>query len=362
MGSKTLNWEAIITIKTPLGPSLSDHNIEHKNQNESPYFDNLQMSSHELKWQELQSKRELYLKDLEDSGKSFNTIKNYRTDLKTFFDFFDLQTNKGPYPDLNLVVIEQYLDFLQKKYPSSNSRRRRVQTLRNFFDFLVQKNIVPENPIKKFPSSPKQVAPPIPAKMELIKKIWNRNQFEFVPIEESGTFRLEQLIKARNRILLILIYEVGLKVSDIESMKWEQVKLGQLPHVLVIPPKRDPYVLPIPPQYRDLIQRYQKELQTLAKLHEVNSSKVLFYANSFRILGSGLSARGIELLFEEWSKSMQETLTARSLRFSWVFHQLQQGIPHETIKDRMGVAPSYSLLPYSNLAKNYIFSPIQENS
>ena len=52
--------------------------------------------------------------------------------------------------------------FLEKKYSSINSRRRKLQTLRLFFDFLVENEAYPENPIKKIASAPKSLLPPAP--------------------------------------------------------------------------------------------------------------------------------------------------------------------------------------------------------
>ena len=43
----------------------------------------------------------------------------------------------------------EYATFLEARYPQSNSRRRKIQTLRIFFDYLIEKNYFTDNPVRK---------------------------------------------------------------------------------------------------------------------------------------------------------------------------------------------------------------------
>ena len=70
---------------------------------------------------------------------------------------------------LDLPQILEYGKYLDQKYSSNNSRRRRVPDSRIFFDFLVSEGISPSNPVRKIPTSPKFVDIPRPTKFIDVK-------------------------------------------------------------------------------------------------------------------------------------------------------------------------------------------------
>jgi hypothetical protein len=74
--------------------------------------------------------------------------------------------------------------------------------------------------------------------------------------------------------------------------------------------------------------------------------ELLFNANPYKILSGGLSPRGTELFFEDLRKELKTDMTAKSLRQACVFKWLNMNIPHTTMKEWLGVTPSYSLELY----------------
>ena len=170
-----------------------------------------------LNWQDR------FLKNLQALGRSFNTLKNYRTDLQCFNQY--LKDEQGrPMPTIahfNIPQALQYGDFLQSKYTSDNSRRRRVQSLRIFFDFLVEENLFPNNPVKKLPTSPKFLDIPRPTPFEEIKAFW-----ALMIQEGHSSNTMVRLLSKRNQMLFLFIYGAGLKVSDLSRLKSKHITLG----------------------------------------------------------------------------------------------------------------------------------------
>ena len=82
---------------------------------------------------------EAFLNTLQGKGRSHNTIKNYRTDLLCFNRYLDEEKKGTNLQVFELSHVQSYGGYLEKKYKADNSKRRRVQTLRVFFDFLVEK-------------------------------------------------------------------------------------------------------------------------------------------------------------------------------------------------------------------------------
>ena len=99
------------------------------------------------------------------------------------------------------------------------------------------------------------------------------------------------------------------------------------------------------------------------KKDRIEFEDVLFNANPFKILSGGLSARGCEIIFKELSKTLNYKITPRNLRQSCVFRWLAQDINHISIKEWLGVRPSYSLKPFIILMEEvnvHTFVEIQE--
>ena len=144
-----------------------------------------------------------FINRLQEEGKTSNTLKNYKTDLDCYKAYIESyqQNDQLLHTDLNHIL--QYGKFRQSKYSSDNSRRRRVQTLRLFYDFLLSKGLVTENPVRKIPSSPKFVDIPRPIGFGEVITWWTHLNNEANLKRESN---ITQLLAQRNQVLFTLIF------------------------------------------------------------------------------------------------------------------------------------------------------------
>ncbi|MBC98329.1 MAG: hypothetical protein CME63_11300 [Halobacteriovoraceae bacterium] len=293
-----------------------------------------------------------FISQLEHKGRSNNTIKNYRTDLQCFNQYLLKEKKNLKLGDIGIKQIELYGDYLQVKYSSDNSRRRRVQALRLFFDFLVEKKVMSSNPVRKIPTSPKFLDIPRPTSLVDLKTLW-----QHLLTEAQSKSSMTRLLAKRNQVIVLLIYSGALKVSDLHHLKREQILLpineDEDPRVMVTPDKRDPYTVPLAPVFVPIYEEYLKELKEVMHSQSLEFPEVLFNANPYRILAGGLSSRGLEIIFEEWRNQLMVNITPKSLRQACIIKWLQQRCVDGLIKEWMGVAPGYSLKLYKdNLTKN----------
>ena len=182
-----------------------------------------------------------FLESLAAKGHSSNTLKNYRTDITCFKNYL---THQNPLDksfsksiDLNKLEpghIEYYGGHLNQRYTSDNSRRRRIQSLRIFFDFLVKKKAYPQNIVRSLPSSPKFLDIPRATPRRQVKKLW-------IYLLKQCQWADDPLSKAicwRNAMAFLLIYGGGLKVGDLSSLKRSSLQYGpRRIRVLVVPSK-----------------------------------------------------------------------------------------------------------------------------
>lgn len=290
----------------------------------------------------LLDKQHEFLKLLEIQGKSFNTVKNYKADLQCFNAFLIDKQQHLKIRAFTSAQVQEYSQYLDGKYSSSNSVRRRVQALRLFFDYLMTQNLFQENPLKKMAVSPKVLDNPEPTPFVEVLKTYSLLKNRVATSEG-----LTQVVNARNQIIFHLIYGAGLKVSDMAKLHFTSIlKEPKGYRVMVEHPKRDPYSVPLPAAFNADFQFYKTHYQQILKKEELEIEELLFNANPYKILAGGLSPRGTELFFEDLRREIKTDITAKSLRQSCIFKWLNQNINHSTIKEWLGVTPSYSLELY----------------
>ncbi len=316
---------------------------------------------HCMKTVDLIQEEHNFLDKLKVNGKSFNTLKNYKTDLYCFNKYLVAQEKDLHLTEFTTSQVQEYNQFLNSKYNSPNSIRRRVQALRLFFDYLVEHDLYFENPIKKAVVAPKVVDIPRPASFKTIKAL-----FDYLTQLQENALGLEKLLIVRNKILFYLIYGAGLKVSDIAILDLEDLMGGKEGkyRIMISHPKRDPYTVALPEGFNEIYPIYKELLERQKNKDQIDFTQLLFNSNPYKILAGGLSPRGIEVLFKDFGKKLNDKITAKHLRQACIFKWLIQDKPQASIKKRMDVQPQYSLKPYTDLLESdpadYLYIDISE--
>ncbi len=295
-----------------------------------------------------------FLDKLTRQGRSSNTVKNYKTDLQCFNKYLQEHGNGLGLSKFTKNEITGYGHFLDKKYSSDNSKRRRIQTLRMFFDYLVEEGIYPDNPVRSLPSSPKFLDIPRPTPFIDIKTLW-----EYLLKEETSEDDMIKLLAIRNQIVLLLIFSSGLKVSEISKLKKSAIittEQKNASRIMISSGKRDPYSIPIANVFNLVLKKYLPLLEEMKKRAGLEFDEILFNANPYQILSGGLSPRGLEIVFEEFRKKLILNLTPKSLRQSCIFKWIHQRKKDSLIREWMGVSPSYSLKLYRDHSSSHPYN------
>ncbi|MEA9356433.1 site-specific integrase [Bacteriovorax sp. PP10] len=293
-----------------------------------------------------------FYRNLRTQGKSQNTLKNYKTDLDCFNFYLNTEYASVAVKNFDQSLVTNYGKYLENKYSSDNSRRRRVQALRIFFDFLLNKSLVTSNPVRKLPTSPKFLDIPRPTPFIDVKTLWT-----YLVEESHSQDKIQELLSKRNKILFLLIFGAGLKVSDLSELKATDITIinGEA-RVLIHHPKRDAYTVTLPKIFEKVYNDYQVILDEMKTKSQIQFDNLLFYANPYRIISGGLSPRGIEIIFEDYRNKLMITLTPKSLRQACIFKWIQQEKGSSLIKEWLGLAPSYDLKLYIEHAPNFLYN------
>ena len=304
-----------------------------------------------MEFAQLKEKQLHFLHQYEQIGKSQNSLKCYRLDFECLNQFLQNPKFATGAIHFDQQSIESFEQFLSNKYPNANSVRRKLQTLRLFFDYLVKEHSFPENPIKRLVSRPKQLLPPAPNFMSDINRV---NSYLYKRIQDASTSK-ERLQFMRNQVLFTLIYQCGLSVSQLGPLERSHfLNLdSDEPRVLIQPPRRGSYSIPLNGKYAALIRNYFAFLTIEQNKDQIDFPQIFFNSNSFKLISGGISPRGIEDIFKRISSTTQLAMTPKSLRQSAVFRWIKEKHPLTNIKEWMGVAPSYNFSLYSQFTQNH---------
>ncbi len=292
---------------------------------------------------------EAFLNSLREAHKEINTIKNYRNDLEGFVRLSTHQ--KCDFTSYEMA--KKYHQMLTLDDLTDNSIRRRMQTMRLFFDFLLKKSWCSSNHFIKFHSAPKKLHLPAPPATETLNHLWREICLAIKEnsIHEKSSLEknyLKYLISLRNQVIFHLIFHAGLKVSELASITRNMFigREGQM-RLLITRKNRDPVTVPLPVEFNLIFQAYNTALQNyFLYFNKEAFSEIIFNGNAYTILGGGMSSRGIENLFKDFSHLVKKEVTPKNLRQAGIFYWLFQKTSLHTIKEYLGLAKQYDFSLY----------------
>ena len=139
---------------------------------------------------------------------SEKTIISYQQDLTSYFDF--LTKNKINYLKITRDEVRSYLKYLDSLGLKNSSIARHLSTLRSFYNYLVNENII-ENNIFGSIRNPK-----------IEKKLPNFLSYnELSELLES--ISLDTPADFRNRLIIELFYATGCRVSELCNIKLNDI-------------------------------------------------------------------------------------------------------------------------------------------
>lgn len=269
---------------------------------------------------------------LEGTDKAAHTIKNYRLDLLAFQQFIEGQAGISQAVSLDHLDpadLGRFHDYLKDRGLKTNTRRRKLLTVRRFLLFLVNRNKLPAELGKKVPTPQKIERVPLTApSSELIAAI--------------RKLSVETLLDERNRALLWTLAETGCQVSEVALLKFEDWTQGKLQ----IRGKSE-RELPVSRGLYDAVQDLRKRVG--------GGGEWIFRGfNKFGAVSGSISSRGVELLVKHFAPALGvPALTPRTFRHSIVVHWFrEEGCSREEIQRRLGLRTAYAFRAYEPLFKS----------
>jgi len=271
---------------------------------------------------------------LEGTGKAKHTISSYRSDLNAFQGFLEqhLSSDRVVLSDVTSHDLDRYFDYLKSKGDRTNTRRRKLLTVRRLFRYLNVRKKTPQNLAQKLPA---------PYKVERVPKVTSvvklRKNIQLLPEETEIDFR--------NKVLFWTLLETGCQVSELTRLRflnWTKSHQGK---------KR----------WVEFEGKQNRKVQVSDELFDAvielkgkkdKKSSLFLGFNKFGPLGSSISSRGVELLVKSYAGYFEEKqITPRMLRHCAVLNWYKQGVSRDEIQRRLGLKTGYSFRVYEPLFK-----------
>lgn len=266
-----------------------------------------------------------------ERGLSANTISSYHQDLKSFSAYLNDQ-------HLTLSQVEQltilnYLNTLREAGKSRRTVTRAVSTLRRFFQYLVQNDQLPADPMAEI-KAPKQ----------------GQHLPQVLTVEE-----VDALLAApdtsnkygiRDRAILEVMYATGLRVSELVHLKLADLHLD-MGLIQTLGKGNKERIIPIGDVAIQWLDTYLEKSRPVL-LKQRQSPYVFLNAH-----GSGLSRQSIWQKIQQYVSlaGIRKHVTPHTLRHSFATHILENGADLRIVQELLGHSDISTTQIYTHITR-----------
>lgn len=263
-------------------------------------------------------KRFLAYIDQINSG-SINTSQAYERDLTAFMDFLT-QEGIDKFEDVDRIIVMNYVSSLRDSATilKNASIARKLSSLRSFYKYLNEYIGVQGNPFL-YIKSPKQ----------------GRRIPEFLFYDEMDFF-LESIngedeVSIRNRAMFELMYACGLRVSELCSIKLQDLDMND--QILKVQGKGNKQR--IIPFYDGVKANIIKYIETVRNNWVTHAEHQILFVNQ---KGKPLTTRGVQFILDALAKStgMHMHIHPHMFRHSFATHLLDNGADLRIVQELLG--------------------------
>lgn len=251
-----------------------------------------------------------------EKGLSLNTLESYRRDIVIYLDF--LSRNKKTILKATRKDIEKFLSERKDKGSKSRTVARNKVSIVNLYKFLVMENYISKNPTDNLEV--------IRLKRVLPESLTTEEVDDLLSVHNEKTDK-----GLRDKAIFELMYSSGLRVSEICSLKIEDIFFDEKYLKICGKGKRE-RIVPINKKALDILKRY---IQT-SRVVMVKGKKTSELFLNFR--GDKISRVGIWKIVKEAMKKsgIEKNIYPHTLRHSFATHLIQHGADLRSVQRMLG--------------------------
>lgn len=254
---------------------------------------------------------------------SKHTVSAYLRDVKVFEKFL-AQNDCKISNEINYSFIRQWIVSLSEKRYSKTSINRKIASLKSYFNFLINIDIIESSPLKghkNLKSSSKIVIP--------------FSEDEIMQVFENFN---DSKISDRDKLIIEIFYSTGLRRQELINIKIQDIFL-QEGLIKILGKRSKERMIPILPSLSKNLKNF---------ISNNNNSKYLFETNKLKKISVSTVYRLINKYFRLVSSKVK--VSPHVLRHTFATHMLNNGADINTIKEILG---------HSSLSSTQIYTKIK---
>lgn len=277
-----------------------------------------------------------------DKKYSDNTINSYEIDLKDYQRFMEDMLKKDIY-EIERKDIKLYLKFLKDQNKSPKSISRRISCIRGFYKFLLIEKVLANNPMATIELPKTKKSLPKVLSIDEVDRLLD------IPLNDAFSYR--------NKAMLELMYATGLRVSELVSLKLQDIDLIN-ETVRTLGKGSKERIVPIGEIAIHYLKLYVSEYRS--KLLKKEYTDALFLNNH----GKEMTRQGFFKILKKIAKEkdIKTPFSPHTLRHSFATHLLENGADLRSIQELLGHASIsttgiYTHVSSEELKENYKHHP-----
>lgn len=295
------------------------------------------MAENTKKWADTGRRYATYIKL--EKRLAANSVEAYLRDLRQFAHFI-LRLWDVPPQKVETSMIERYMAWLYDKGREKTSQARALSSVKSFFNFLMINDRIESSPAEfiQMPKFGRQL-PDILSTDEIDRII--------ATIDTSSVKGL------RDQAMLEVLYSCGLRVSELTSLKIQDLFFGE-GYIRVIGKGDKQRLVPISAIARERIQRY------LDKRPEGRSNIETVFLNN---RGSQLTRVMVFTILKEAVRraGINKRISPHTFRHSFATHLLEGGASIRQVQEMLGHESILTTEIYTHLDSSHLRQTVEEH-
>ncbi|RXJ03835.1 site-specific tyrosine recombinase XerD [Anaerobacillus alkaliphilus] len=268
-----------------------------------------------------------------EKGLSKNTIDSYRRDLTKYTNYLGNVEQVTSLNDVTRIVIMNYLFFLREQGRANTTIARTIASIRSFHQFLLREKETTNDPTVHI-ETPKQD--------RRLPKVLSSEEVDALLTAPNTS----SVFDRRNKAMLEILYATGMRVSELCSLKLQDVHLS-MGFIRCIGKGNKERIIPIGKLATEALTTYINSAR--GDLMKKKQHDFLFVNHH----GESLSRQGFWKILKKLSKeaNIQKELTPHTLRHSFATHLLENGADLRAVQEMLGHVDISTTQIYTHISK-----------
>jgi len=274
---------------------------------------------------------------------SENSISAYLNDVKKLRSFIKIKKIEIDPDNIDIVIINDFLEYLNELGISSFSQARIVSGLKSFFKFLILEEKISKDPMDLIES------PKLKRKLPEVLSLEDIN----ILLESIDLSYMEGV---RNRAIIETLYSSGLRASELVNLSIQNLFLD-VGFIKVVGKGSKERLVPIGKHAIKYINMYKNEYRKNKKITKGNEG--FLFLNRY---GRKLSREMIFLIIKKISKKLlsNKNVSPHTFRHSFATHLIEGGADLRAVQEMLGHESITTTEIYTHLDREYLKQVIKE--